>query len=283
MKNFILLLFIFVFQINYGQEPAAFQIFDKKGNKTSFDKMVKSALKNEVVLFGEFHDNPIIHWLQLEFTREVYAKKEVVLGAEMIETDNQNVLNKYLKGLINQKVMDSTSRLWPNYKTDYKPLVDFAKDKKIAFIATNIPRKYASMVFKKGIESLETLSHDEKKLMAKLPIDFDLELPGYKAMLTMQGGKAGVNMPKAQAIKDATMASFILKNKKENHVFIHYNGTYHSDNYEGIGWYLKQSDAALPILTIATVSQKNVADLEKEHLNKADFIIVVDEDMTKTH
>jgi hypothetical protein len=36
-------------------------------------------------------------------------------------------------------------------------------------------------------------------------------------------------------------------------------------------------------MTIATVEQKDVKDLEKENLGKADFIIVVDEDMTKTH
>lgn len=283
MKKYYLLIFVLFFQTNQSQNKQPYEIFDKKGNKTSYEKMLKTAAKNKIVLFGEFHDNSLIHWLQLEFTKDLYAKKGLVLGAEMIETDNQNQLNNYLKGAINQKVLDSTARLWPNYKTDYKPLVDFAKDKKISFIATNIPRKYASMVFKKGLEELEKLSFDEKKLMAKLPIAFDLELPGYKAMLSMQGGKAGDKMPKAQAIKDATMASFILKNLKENYIFLHFNGTYHSDNFEGISWYLREGDPELNIMTIATVEQKSVSDLEKENTGKADFIIVVDEDMTKTH
>lgn len=283
MKLLYLVFFAFIFQLGFGQGKLPYQIFDKNGNETSYEKMLKEAQKNKIVLFGEYHDNSIIHWLQLEFTKDLFAKKPLVLGAEMIETDNQNQLNNYLKGLINQKVLDSTARLWSNYKTDYKPLVDFAKDKKISFIATNIPRKYASMVFKKGLESLEMLSFDEKKLMAKLPIAFDGELPGYKAMLSMQGGKADDKMPKAQAIKDATMASFILKNLRENYIFLHFNGTYHSDNYEGISWYLRQGDPSLTILTIATVQQKNVSDLEKENQGKADFIIVVDEDMTKTH
>jgi uncharacterized iron-regulated protein len=46
----------------------------------------------------------------------------------MIETDNQQALNQYLAGKIDQKALDSLARLWSNYKTDYKPLVDFAKD-----------------------------------------------------------------------------------------------------------------------------------------------------------
>lgn len=46
----------------------------------------------------------------------------------MIETDNQQALNQYLKGEITQKGLDTLARLWNNHKTDYKPLVDFAKN-----------------------------------------------------------------------------------------------------------------------------------------------------------
>ena len=83
--------------------------------------------------------------------------------------------------------------------------------------------------------------------------------------------------------KDATMAHFIIKNLQPNAVFLHYNGTYHSDNFEGISWYLKKSKPELKIITIATVEQKDISKLEKEHLNKADFILVIDEDATKTY
>ena len=65
--------------------------------------------------------------------------------------------------------------------------------------------------------------------------------------------------------------------------FVHYNGTYHSDNYEGINWYLKKRDSVVKIITIATVEQKEVSKLEREHFNKADFILVIDEDVTKTY
>lgn len=283
MKTFYKIIFTFFFITSFGQNKQPYQIFDKSGNKTSYEKLLKSALKSKVVLFGELHDNSIIHWLELEFAKDIAAKTDIVIGTEMIETDNQRQLDAYLKGQINQKVLDSTARLWPNYKTDYKPIIDFAKENKYKVIATNIPRKYASLVFKKGLEELDKLTFDEKKLMAKLPIEFDLNLPGYTAMLSMQGGKAGDKMPKAQAIKDATMASFIIKNTKDDAVFIHYNGTYHSENFEGIYWYLKQQDAGMAIVTIATVEQENVDKLEKENEGKADYIIVIDKDVTKTY
>ena len=283
MKNLILYLAIVLSLSSVAQDKKAYQIFDKNGKKTSYEKLLKAGEKADVVLFGEYHDNSVVHWLQLEFTKDLAQKKDLVLGAEMLEADNQKQLDQYLKGEINQKQLDSSARLWKNYKTDYKPLVDFAKDKKINFIATNVPRRYASLVFKKDLVALDSLSALEKSWIAPLPIEFDINLPGYKGMMSMQGGHAGEKMPKAQAIKDATMAYFINKNRKENSIFVHYNGTYHSDNYEGINWYLRKLDADMQIVTIAMVEQKDITKLEAEHYNKADFILVIDEDVTKTY
>lgn len=283
MKKIITSILLFATIISVAQDKKAYQIFDKNGKKTSYEKLLKAGEKAEAVLFGEYHDNSIVHWLQLEFTKDLAEKKALVLGAEMLEADDQMQLDFYLKGEINQKQLDSSARLWKNYKTDYKPLVDFAKEKKFSFIATNVPRRYASLVFKKDLVALDSLSAQEKSWIAPLPIEFDINLPGYKSMMGMQGGHAGDKMPKAQAIKDATMAYFIHKNRNENSTFVHYNGTYHSDNYEGINWYLKKLDAEIKIITIATVEQKDIKKLEAEHYNKADFILVIDEDVTKTY
>ena len=283
MKRVLFIFSVIVsFQVK-AQNKQLYQIFDKNGKKSSYEKLLKASSNTEVVLFGEYHNNSVIHWLQLEFTKDLAEKTDLILGAEMLEADNQTQLNQYLKDEITQKGLDTLARLWNNYKTDYKPLVDFAKEKKFDFIATNIPRRYASMVFRKDLVALDSLSVEEKSWIAPLPIEFDVNLPGYQAMKGMQGGHAGDKMPKAQAIKDATMAYFIHKNLKENSVFIHYNGTYHSDNYEGINWYLKKYNPEIKIVTVATVEQKEIAKLEKEHNNKADFIIVIDEDVTKTY
>lgn len=273
----------FLFSLNVvAQDKLPYKLYDKNGKKTSYKKMLKQAENAEVVLFGEHHDNSIVHWLQLEFTKDLAEKKQLVLGAEMIEADNQKQLDQYLKGEINQKALDTLARLWNNHKTDYKPLVDFAKENRLTFVAANIPRRYASLVYKQGFEALDKLSAEEKTWIAPLPIAYDKNLPGYVKMLEMMGDHASENMPKAQAVKDATMGYFILQNLKPNTVFIHYNGTYHSDNFDGINWYLKKGKPELKIMTIATVSQKDISKIEKENLKLADFIIVVDEDMTKS-
>ena len=267
----------------FSQNKPAYILYNAKGKKVSYQKMLRTLQQKDVVLFGEFHNNPISHWLQLEVTKDLKQTRELVLGAEMFEQDNQPALDLYLHGQLSAKGLDSAARLWKNYPTDYAPLVNFAKENKIVFAATNIPRRYASMVVKGGFQVLDTISAKEKTWMAPLPIAYNAELPGYKNMLAMMPGHNGENLPKAQAIKDATMAYFILQYYKPGSLFIHYNGSYHSENYEGIVWYLKNSKPELKITTITTVSQKDIHQLLKENKRKADFIICVDEDMTTTY
>lgn len=266
-----------------AQHKTAYILYKAKGKKVSYKKMINFLKEKDIVLFGEFHNNPISHWLQLEVTKDCRQCRDLVLGAEMFEQDDQPALDLYLQDKISAKVLDSTARLWKNYPTDYAPLVNFAKENKFEFAATNVPRRYASMVARGGFEALDTISSKQKAWMAPLPIAYDPELPGYKKMLEMMGGHGGENLPKAQALKDATMAHFILKYHKPGSLFIHYNGAYHSENYEGIVWYLKKQNPVLKIATITTVSQKDVRHLLKENKGKADFIICVDEDMTTTY
>ena len=266
-----------------AQQKPAYLIYNQKGKKVSYKKMLKTIAKKDIVLFGETHNNAIAHWLQLEVTKDCDATRDLVLGAEMFEQDNQQALDLYLQGKINAKGLDSMARLWKNYPTDYAPLVNYAKQNNIPFAATNIPRRYASLVSKGGFETLDTLSAQSKTWIAPLPIAYDAELPGYKKIKEMMAGHGGDNMPKAQASKDATMAHFILQYYKPGSLFIHYNGAYHSENYEGILWYLKRQKPELKYVTITTVSQKDIHSLLSENKGKADFIICVDEDMTNTY
>ena len=269
--------------IVFAQQKPAYILYNSEGKKVSYNKMIKQLAKKDIVLFGEFHNNAISHWLELAVAKDLSEKRNLTFGAEMFEADNQQALNDYLAGKITAKGLDSSARLWKNYNTDYAPIVNFAKEKNAPFIATNIPRRYASLVSKKGFEALDTLSALEKTWMAPLPMDYDAQLPGYVKMIEMMGGHGGPNMPKAQASKDATMAYFILQNFKPGNLFIHYNGSFHSENYDGINWYLKRKQPDLKYATITTVSQKNIKALLAENKGKADYIICVDEDMTNTY
>jgi uncharacterized iron-regulated protein len=291
LNTLTLLAAVILFAAMKGDKPA-YMIYNAEGKQTKYKDLVDDALKADIVFFGEQHNNPISHWMELELTKDLFVEKKanLILGAEMFETDNQLLLNEYLSGQIGQKNFEKEAKMWDNYQTDYKPLVEFAETNSLPFIGTNIPRRYASLVNKKGFEGLDSLQPESKNYIAPLPVKYDPELKGYKAMLEMdQGGMPGGsphatdNLPKAQAIKDATMAHSILKYWKPGMTFLHYNGAYHSDNYEGIIWYLKQEKPELKILTITTVEQDTIDVLKEESFKLADYIFCVPTDMTKTY
>lgn len=286
-KLSVLLLLFFTFTAFKSDKPA-YRFFNSKGKAVKYKKVLSAAAKADVVFFGEEHNDPICHWMELELTKYLYIAKEgkIILGAEMFEHDNQLILDEYLKGEVSRANFNQEANLWPNYKTDYQPLVNFALDHHLQFIATNVPRRYAAMVYRKGFGILDSLTAEAKSYMAPLPIPYDPNLKSYKDMLSQMGGMMGhgsPNLPKAQAIKDATMAWFIAKYAGKGDLFIHFNGAYHSDNFQGIIWYLNKYKPGLKVMTISSVEQKDVDSLSKANLNKADFILAVPDDMTKTY
>lgn len=284
MKRILLILTIqLLVTTAFGQKKSPYKIYDSKGKEVSYQKMIKALAEKDVVLFGELHNNPISHWLQYEVTAEFHKTKKLTLGAEMFEADNQAPLNDYLAGKISAKGLDTLARLWPNYKTDYAPLVNFAKKEKLKFIATNIPRRSANLVYRKGFKALDSLSAEEKAWFAPLPMPYDSEIASYKNILKMMGDHGSPELVEAQATKDATMAHFILANYTPGEMFIHYNGAYHSNIFEGIMWYLKQYKKEINCGTISTVSQEDISKLSEESYGLADFIICVDIDMTNSY
>lgn len=321
-KDIFLILLISIPLLSFTGDKPAYQLFNQEGKKVKYDKMLQELGEADIIFFGELHTDPIAHWLQLEMTKDLYEHKKeaLVLGAEMFEADNQLILNEYLDGIYAADKFEAEMRLWGNYQTDYKPLVEFAKKKQVPFIATNIPRRYASVVHKKGFEGLDELDKEALRYIAPLPILYDPEVKCYKDMLNMAGigGPADkpaekeapsamaaseeteapkmmpaghgsgmakstmANLPKAQAAKDATMAYFIMENWTEGKTMFHFNGTYHSDNFEGIVWHLKQQNPELKIMTIATVQQAEIDSLSEKNEQLASFILCVPENMTRT-
>lgn len=269
----------------YAKDKPAYKIFTGDGKEVDYDQMIKGLLKNQVIFFGELHNNSIAHWLQLEVTTSLYDEKkdQLILAAEMFEADDQIIIDEYLGGKISPKTLKAEAKLWDNYETDYKPLLDFAKANQLKFVCANIPRRYANLVYNDGIQALDALSEEAKKYIAPLPIPYDGDLLCYKEIVPNAGGHGGENLPKSQAIKDATMGWFLSKYVTKNSTVIHFNGSYHSDREQGAAWYVKQYSPGVSIGSITTKEQKDINKLEEENKNMADFIIVVPENMTKTY
>lgn len=290
-KIFFTFIITIIITCSAVSDKKAFSLFDNNGNSVTYNDLLKEAQSADIILFGEMHDNPICHWLQLELTTDLFKIKgnDLIMGAEMFETDNQLLLDEYTSEKIKESSFEAEAKLWKNYKTDYKPLVNFARKNKLKFIGTNVPRRYASLVSKGGFEILETLDKEAKSLIAPLPIKYNPELNCYASMTKMGGNSMkdtshiNQNLPKAQALKDATMAYSIVENLKNHQLFIHFNGTYHSDDFESMVWYLKEMKSKLKIITIASIEQDDISNLEKENINKANFILCTPANMTKTY
>ena len=288
--NTIAIVFTALLTLSFKADKPAYKLYDTEGKEVKYQKMIEAISTADVVFFGELHDNPIAHWLEYEITADLHkiAGERLILGAEMFEADNQLLLDEYLGSEYEADKFEAEAKLWKNYKTDYKPLVEFARNNSLPFIATNVPRRYASIVSRGGFEELDSLSAEAKRYLAPLPVSYDPELKCYKDMMSMHGmpgmgGKPNPNFPKAQAIKDATMAYFISANLPAGNILIHYNGSYHSDNYLGIVHYMRLYRPGIKIATITTVLQDSIDDMSQENKGLADFIVAIPSSMTRTY
>ena len=273
-----------------AQSQPAYQLFTNTGEEAIYNEMVKDLANSDMVFFGEYHYNPISHWMQLEVSKSLFniKKDSLYFGAEMLESGNQLVLNEYLSGLYPEgKMIPEMTQMWNNYSTDYRPLVEFAKENKLRFIATNIPRRYASLISKKGISALKELSPGALALIGPdLETYFDPTVKAYAEMANNMGGHVPPNMlniQTAQAAKDATMAHFSLKNFKKGDLLLHIEGSYHSNYKQGIIWWVQKIKPGLTLKSITTVTASEWSTLTKEEKETiANYIIVVADNMTQT-
>jgi uncharacterized iron-regulated protein len=266
-------------------DKPAYRLFGRNGEEILYGTMLDHLTVSAVVLFGELHIDPIVHWLQFEVIKDLFARVRgrLIVGAEMFEADDQIIIDEYLAGTIGHDTLTAEAKVWKNYETDYRPVVEFAHDHAVPFIGTNIPRRYASLVARGGLEVLKALSDQARQWLAPLPIPLDLKSPTYHDLLDLgrAHGMDAENFLSAQAIKDATMAHFILTNYSPGKLFIHLNGEYHSRRYGGIFWYLKQAQPDLAIVTITSV-EGGTLDFLDEYRDVADYTIVTPQSMTKT-
>ena len=273
-----------------GDRPA-YRLFTGSGQPADYDQMLAQLAQADVVLFGEQHNDPLAHWLELQVAQDLNRLKgpgKLVLGMEMFERDVQAQLSQYVAGALPDSAFERQSRPWPNYATDYRPLLAFAQAAHLPVVATNVPRRYAQQVARGSLTALDALPAAEQPYVVPLPLKVDYSLPGYQKMAAMFGGGAhggggGQPIIQAQALKDATMAYSIRQSLKPGQTLLHLNGSFHSDNHDGIVAYLKTGKPALKVLTLSTVAQAQLQGLDKENAQLADYVIVVPSDMTKTY
>jgi uncharacterized iron-regulated protein len=108
-------------------------------------RLLNRLARADILVFGEQHDDPETHRAEYETIASIASLgRPVVLSLEMFERDVQPALNDYLAGRITEPEFLARTRPWPNYATDYRPLVELARANHWPVIAANVPRPLAS-------------------------------------------------------------------------------------------------------------------------------------------
>lgn len=284
--------------------PEAYRLYGKDGQSVAYADMVKDLAQQDAVFVGEMHNCPICHWLERRLLQSLHqacaaegsakkgkkdaAPKGVAVGMEMFEADDQLVIDEYFAQQITADRFESEARFWPNYSTDYEPLVDFAYEHRLPLVATNVPRRYANSVKNHGIAFLDSLSDEAKRYLPPLPIPYQANEQATEAfglMAAMGKGKSSNPewLSQSQALKDATMAWNTAQWLKKGYQMVHFNGNYHTAAGEGILTYLRHYAPKARCKTIYSVRQEDITALEEDYLGQADYYICVAEDMSTSY
>ncbi len=269
-----------------GRALAPHRVVDSRtGQALSFDALGEHAADAEVVFFGELHNDPGTHQLELALL-EVVARKpgDVVLSLEMFERDVQPALDAYLAGRISEEAFLAQSRPWPNYATDYRPLVEFAKAHGWPVLASNVPRRLAAQVARGGLDTLRLLPAEERLLAAS---EFSCPRDRYhERFVTTMGDHPGMDSAmvlrfyEAQCVKDETMAESIVAAlaARPGSLIVHMNGSFHSDYGDGVPARVerRRPGTRFMILTGIPVADPGDAPIG-EHRERADYLIFTKE------
>ena len=207
-----------------------------------FESMVAALARADIVFLGEMHDDPGTHALQRAVLEGLARRRDrVVLSLEMFERDVQPALDAYLAGERDEAAFLADARPWPNYGTDYRPLVTFAMTQGWPVVAANVPRRLAQVVSRGGLGALDTIPIADLAFIAReRSCPRDAYWDRFRAAMGDMGGHgaggdAGTMIERfygAQCIKDETMAESNVRAHEaagRGSLVVHVNGAFHSD------------------------------------------------------
>jgi len=274
-----------------AQAPAPdYRLYTAGGSPVTAAALAELAGAYDVVIFGEYHDNAVLHQAELELLANMFAiRPKLAVSLEMIERDVQGQLDAYLAGRIGEQEFLAKTRPWKNYQAAYRPLVEFARLHSLPVLAANIPRPLAAHYAKQG-----SLSGIPPELAGYLPKVHFAPEGEYrrKFMEHMSGGEIAGKMPvssdklesyyRAQCLKDDTMAESISSyhELQPEYAIIHYQGDFHSRQRLGVVEKLRLLNPALKVMVIAPVYVSDFADWEStlnKHQADGDILIFVKE------
>lgn len=250
-----------------------YQIYTPQGDNISLSQWAENIQTADVILIGEWHTHAGIHRFQTDTLKQLIQNEQsVALSMEQFSRDNQPVVNSYLNDEIGEQTLIKQANAWPNYESDYRPLVELAKSNQLDIIAANAPKPMVRCISKHGLDYLAKLPQDKRAYVAT---NIDLGDSPYKQkfMASMHHGEPSqhLNMYASQLTWDTTMAESIV-NYKHAHpktTVVHVAGKFHTEGGLGTAAQIKQLDPSLNIVIVTPVDAitKNSHDYQLEVLS----------------
>ncbi|NNE65270.1 MAG: ChaN family lipoprotein [Pyrinomonadaceae bacterium] len=289
MKLILLASLIIALTISATAQNKDYSVFDSNGAPTDIKSIIERFEDVDVVFLGESHDDSVGHRLQFEIFKTAvlnYGKeRQIALSLEMFERDVQPVVDEYLAGLVTEKHFLAASRPWGNYKTDYRPLVETSKDKELAVIAANAPRRYVNMVTRLGRDSLYKLPKESRQWMAPLPYGKASKayIQKFNALMASFSDNAAPSnhnpIINAQSLWDATMAHSISEFlwSAKDPLVVHLNGSFHTEKWLGIPEHLVRYKEGTKFLVVTMRYEKEFTRFNPDkHKDLGDYIVLTD-------
>jgi uncharacterized iron-regulated protein len=287
-------LLVIPFQAVPGSGYVPQRVYDT-GRKafSDFEVMLADIASADVIFVGEQHDDPNTHRLELAILEGLKRRTVApVVSLEMFERDVRSTLDAYLAGSVPEEEFLETSRPWPRYSTDYRPLVEFAKANGWPVIAANVPRRIAALVARNGREAIDQLPGEDRPFIAT-----DLQCPedAYfeRFAKTMGSHPAPNQTPEqqramtvryywSQCLKDETMAESIVsaftsanEGSESRRPVVHYNGAFHSDFGLGTAERVRRRlpGKRVVVISMLPVESLDVLEPSGEDLQRADYLV----------
>ena len=266
----------------------------------SLEQAADMLLGYDVIFIGESHRHPGNHLAQMQLFRAIHERaRNVSLSMEQFERDVQTVVDAYLAGQIGEGPFIETARAWGNYRTSYRPLVEYAKEHGLTVIASNAPEKVVRCVGIEGEIFLKRLKPAQRTWAAE---SLDLRAGAYrdKFMDFVQGDAAHGGDPDAaeegeaklpsegalrsyaaQITRDDTMAEYIVQHlaAHPDQKIVHLNGSFHSDSFLGTVERVKarRPNAKIAVISPTTVEAGTDVTLSDEDLTSGTFVLLLRE------
>jgi uncharacterized iron-regulated protein len=298
MKSVTLLSLAALLLVQDPRPPAIgeqhYRIYRGDGSAATLDEVVAESRRAVVTFLGESPDDPVAHYLEEQILRATWSP-DAALSLEMFERDVQYVLDEYLAGVITETHLISSGRAWRNYASDYRRLIEFAKEKKMPVLAANAPRRYVNRVNRLGTAALAEIEPEGRRFLPPLPYAAASADYAAKFKRVMEEHREDGKPPSpqsiahgldAQSLWDATMAysiaDFLTRNPGKR--ILHVNGSFHTAHKLGTVEHLLRyrPDTAVVVVTILPETSFPAFDAKTMH-GAGTFVVVTDPALPRTY